>query len=101
MFLKEEGSSLKSRNLIKTHGKSYYLASFFFTRDVRYDIADVYDLFRTADDIVDECPELASPIKKKLLLSQLKTLKMQNAFTQIKNVNSLIQQMPILICLAS
>ncbi len=46
------------RTVMKTHGKSYFYASFFFPRKVRQAIWVLYAVQRISDDIVDEQPGL-------------------------------------------
>ena len=74
-----------NNNLIKLHAKSFYWASFFFSKKIFLKSSSLYNFCRTLDDIVDG-PE-------NLDLKKQKFLKFKNDFINKNFNNKIIQEM--------
>ena len=51
-------------DLLKSHAKSFYWASFFLSKDIYFKCSALYNFCRTLDDIADSSDKLE--IKKKI-----------------------------------
>ena len=72
-------------NLIKTHAKSFYWASFFLSKKTFGKCSSLYNFCRTLDDIVDD--------DKKIEIKKENFLKFKKDFTNKNFENSIIKEM--------
>ena len=74
-----------NNDLLKTHAKSFYWASFFLSEKIYFKCSALYDFCRTLDDIADNSDTL--DIKKK------KFTKLKNEFVNKKFDNIIVKAM--------